>query len=144
MKSNLPSTVTLPEYLRQYILGHMPCICGQCPKPENPVVDLVLLKFEIKPGADAESLRLLIKDHKGEFCECDPLDGKEHGFIELGAWLGSQEAALGMMGLGEHLGLWKLLTPTRVLGKDLPPILAKVMAGSGLLTIIAHKNEHTR
>ncbi len=133
MKSNFPSTVTLPEYIQQHVNI---CACGKCEKEEGiKSTSVVFFEVFVRPTADADLLRVLIADHKGEFGDCNPLDGKEHGFIELGAWLGSQELALALMGLGECLGLWTLLSPRKVLGKDLPALLEKVMAGTGLLTI---------
>ncbi len=133
MKSNFPSTVTLPEYIQQHVNI---CSCGKCEKEEGiKSTSVVFFEVFVKPSADADLLRVLIADHKGEFAECNPLDGKEHGFIELGAWLGSQELALALMGLGCSLGLWNLLTPRSVLGKDLPAPIERVMAGTGLLTI---------
>lgn len=41
--------------------------------------------------------------HEGEFNQCNPLDGKEHSYIELGGWIGDQGLALRMMALGFHL-----------------------------------------
>ncbi len=41
------------------------------------------------------------------------------------------------MGLGSLLGLWQLLTPYTVLGKDTAPELAMQMAGVGFVSIQA-------
>lgn len=99
--------------------------------------------FGVKPGpkATAEELRRLIKLHaeSPEHEAVDLFDGKEHSYLELGAWLGDQGLALALMGLGAALGLWKLLTPHSVLGD----IVArgseqeKRMAGMGYISITA-------
>ena len=64
----------------------------------------------------------------GEYADCDPMDGLEHGYIELGAWLGSQELALRFMAMGSTLGLWALLTPT-LLMPQAPKEMREMMAG---------------
>lgn len=83
---------------------------------------------------DMERLKYLILNHKGVHCDLSPLDGKEHGYIEIGAWLDSQGMALRLMGMGASLGLWKLRTPK---GMGCPPGLADQMAGLGMITVQA-------
>ncbi len=51
-------------------------------------------------------------------------------YIEVGAEVGSQQAALQMFGLGEALGLWDVITPKR-LGIDGP--MADELAGGGMV-----------
>jgi hypothetical protein len=143
MKNNIPNLI---EYIRDYA-ERGPCTCGRCidavanPESKQPdgahTVDVVFFKISARPGADATELRNAIAAHRGEYGECNPLDGKEHGFLELGGYVGDQGLALMLMGLGAALGLWKLITPYTVLGKGVPPDLAKTMAGSGLITIQA-------
>lgn len=53
-------------------------------------------------------------------------------YIEVGAVVGSQEAAFRLFALGEVLGMWKVITPKR-LGID--GERATMMAGSGLIMI---------
>ena len=71
-----------------------------------------------------------VKD--GEFCSVDVFDGQEHGYMELGGWIGDQGLAMMLMGLGAVLGLWRLTTP-KMLG--LPNDLVMLMAGAGMITI---------
>jgi hypothetical protein len=48
----------------------------------------------------------------GEFADFSPaLFAKGHSYIALGGWIGSQEVALLLLGLGDHLDLWQVITP---------------------------------
>lgn len=95
------------------------CTCGRCvDAPANPeqlqptghTADLGFFKVKANDGANAEELTRLIKANKtGEFCDIDVLDGLPHDYIELGGWIGSQELALMLIGLGTVLGLWDLM-----------------------------------
>jgi hypothetical protein len=99
---------------------------------------MVLFKVAVTGEAKLEELKSLINEHKGEWTDDDitPLDGKEHSYIELGAWLGSQGLALQFMALGHALGLFDLLTPKTVFPPGtLPENQMMEMAASGLLTI---------
>lgn len=87
------------------------------------------------PLPTIDALRAAIQAHRGEFCECNPLDGKEHSYIELGAWVGDQGMALRLMGLGKALGLWNLHTPQTLFGSGLDPITRQQMAEGGFVTI---------
>ncbi len=139
--------MNLAEYIQTYA-ERGPCTCGRCadavanPESKQPqalhTADVVFFKVTPKPGIDTQELAKKIAEHDGEFCNCNPLDGKEHGYIELGGWIGDQGLALTLMGLGECLGLWKLLTPRTVLGKDIPEALVQKMVGAGFITIQAH------
>ncbi|MDO9178673.1 MAG: hypothetical protein Q7U16_10245 [Agitococcus sp.] len=103
----------------------------------SEAADLVF--FEITLSADASSTELctLLRSHKGEFNDVNVFDGQEHGFIELGGWLGDQGIALELIGLGSQLGLWQLLTPKTVLGADLAVELEADLAEKGLISLIA-------
>jgi len=93
--------------------------------------------FEVAKVGDpsAEHLVEMIKAHRGYFNACDPLDGKEHSYIELGGWIGDQGLAFQLMGLGALLGLWKLLTPYTLLGDNADPNHVQAMAGAGFIVI---------
>ncbi len=132
--------------LIQYIQEHVErseCRCSQCIDaaqqpdlpPTNHTADLVFFKVTAIE-ANAEELRKLITEFKGDY-EVDPLDGREHNYLELGAWIGDQGMAMMLMGLGSILGLWKLLTPYTVIDKDFPEDLALNMAGRGFVIIQA-------
>lgn len=135
--------MNLIEYIQKHA-DRGACRCGHCiDAPENPedqqpgghTADMIFFEVSAKETANAEDLRKLIAEHQGEWGECSPLDGKEHNYMELGAWVGDQGLALMLMGLGAVLGIWKLLTPRTMLGKDLPEDLVKMMAGQGFVAV---------
>lgn len=122
--------VNLNDYLRINAIR-----CG------SDVADADVIFFGVRKGpeATAEGLKAAMADHKGVFCDLDPLDGKEHGYMELGGWVGDQGFALSLIGLGAALGVWKLLTPKTVLGDLCPPDLVQQMAGMGMVSMQAAK-----
>lgn len=74
--------------------------------------------------------------HEGEFNRCNPLDGKEHSYIELSGWIGDHGLALRMMALGFHFKVWDLLTPSKLF-PNLTQDRALELARVGLVTITA-------
>ena len=133
------------EKLHEFIAKHSvrgTCTCGSCSDaPDNPeehqptghTADVEFFKISLKDKPDPEVLRTLIQENfKGEFSDLDLFDGKEHNFIEIGAWIGDQGAALILMGMGKLLDLWELFTPTSM---GAPPDMAKMMAQEGLVSI---------
>lgn len=106
-------------------------------QPTEGDTDVIFFGVKRGPDATAEGLIAAIEQHKGEFAECNPLDCEEHGYPELGQWLGDQEAALKLIGLGSALGLWKLLTPKTVLGDLVSPEQVQEMARGGMVTMRA-------
>jgi hypothetical protein len=113
------------------------------PAPEGTeTADLVFFKVWVDPknstAMNVVDLKTLIKQGKqGVFTDVDLFDGKEHSYIELGAWIGDQGLALRLMGLGALLGFWKLLTPKSVLGKIVDDDMERELAGRGMVTIVA-------
>lgn len=108
--------------LNQYIIRFAErgaCTCGRCiDAPANPeqhqptghTADLGFFKVKANEGASADELKRLIQENRqGEFADVSVFDGVPHDFIELGGWLGSQELALMLIGLGKVLGLWDLI-----------------------------------
>jgi hypothetical protein len=87
--------------------------------------------------AEKETLReefvRLSKAHEGSFGPCDPFDDDEHGWEELGGWLGDQMLGLMYMGLGVILGEFMLMTPKAIPG--MPEATALKMAMGGLLKV---------
>lgn len=131
--------MTLHEYLKTHC-ERGACQCGKCvdapanPSEEQPkghTADLIFFQVRAIGDPSVEGLIAAIKDHCGEL---DLLDGKEHSYLEIGAWIGDQGYALMLMGLGSILGLWHLMTP-RVLG--FPEDMAMKLAGAGMISIIA-------
>lgn len=113
--------MTLPEYVTLHT-ARTACKCGRClvsggdSAAQGASVHVTFFEvFAACDGGvmrpDAGALRGLIAAHKGDFCECNPLDGQEHNYIELGGWLGSQETALRFIGLAHLLGLGKCMSP---------------------------------
>lgn len=121
-------TVSLTEYVRNNTI--------KC-SPEDADADVIFFGVRKTPDATAEALKEFIYSHKGEFCEVNPLDGKEHGYIELGGWVGDQGDALLLIGLGAALGIWKLLTPKTIMGDFCPPDIVHKMAGMGMVSVQA-------
>jgi hypothetical protein len=103
----------------------------------NGSIDMVFFRVGVSAKATASELRQLIGEHQGDFCNLDPLDGKEHSYIELGAWLGDQGIALRFMAMGVKLGLWALLSPASLLGPAISRADALRMAGNGFVAISA-------
>lgn len=133
--------------LSQFITAHTTrgeCQCGRCidrgtkPEPAGHTADLVFFKVAASGNPDKSEFIRLAKEHRGEFCDCDPFDGKEHGYMELGGWIGDQGLAMLFMGLGSLLGVFTLITPRMLLG-DKPEMkgLVMQMAESGMLTVAA-------
>ena len=132
--------------LRDYVQRHTQrgaCTCGRCADaPENPsekqpvghTCDMFFFEVAAKGEPDAETLRKLLQGHTGVHCDCDPLDGSEHSYMEVGGWIGDQGAALQLMGLGVLLDLWNVLTPRMLPG--LPDSLMQMMAGQGMVSIV--------
>lgn len=99
--------------------------------------DVIFFGVRKGPQASADELKAVMAQHKGEFCDMDPLDGKEHNYMELSGWVDDQGAALTLIGLGAALGAWKLLTPKTMLGALATPELVQQMAGMGMVAMQA-------
>lgn len=119
--------------LHEYLAAHAERV--QSGQPAD--ADVIFFGVKKGPNATAEGLRAAMAAHSGEFCNCNPLDGQEHSYLELGGWVGDQGSALILMGLGTALGLWRLLTPKTVLGDDAPADLVQEMAGAGYVSVQA-------
>lgn len=128
----------LAEYVQKHAVRGT-CKCGKCAdhpgedsQPAGHTADVFF--FEVaNDGGDVDKLRSLVESAKvGEFCSVDVFDGKDHGYMELGGWIGDQGLAMTLMGLGHVLGLWKVFTP-KVLGVS--EELASQMAGMGMVSI---------
>ncbi len=117
------------------------CKCGQCidrgdkPDPVGHTADLIFFKVAAKDDPDPNRLKTLVASFTSDFSDLNPFDGVEHGYMEIGAWLGSQDLALRFMGLSSILGVANLLTPKTVLKLD--GDLAMKMAKQGLVVIQA-------
>lgn len=137
----------LSKYIEKHVVRGA-CTCGKCiDAPDNPeekqpsghTADVQFFKVTLKDKPNKDILIQLIKEHVGSFNNIDLFDGKEHGYIEIGGWIGSQNYALILMGMGKLLGLWELLTPSSMLGNLIPDDLKMQMAGSGMVSIKVKK-----
>jgi len=118
--------------------------------PPQDMFDLVFFKVPFVPasGIDKEEFMKIAKSVEGEHCNVDVFDGKEHGYMELGGWIGDQQQALIFMALGAHLGVFELRTPANMLPKMVPADvmasmkpeaidkMVKTLAGRGMISII--------
>jgi hypothetical protein len=129
--------------LIDYVRDHAAIIQGTPPEGSMAIADTMFIKVAIdrtngEPNKD--ELEALIKANKGEFCEIDLFDGKEHSYIEIGGWIGDQTDALLLMGLGNLLGLFKLLPPNNLM-PFLPQAMRDQMAGMGMVSVMASSPE---
>jgi hypothetical protein len=104
-------------------------------KLEGRSVDMFYFNVCATNNPDVETFKRLIAEHKGEWGEMNPLDEKEHSYIEVGGWIGDQSLAMQFMALGELLGLWRVMQPTMI-GLDRHEEVAQQMAGAGLVSIL--------
>jgi hypothetical protein len=131
--------------LVQYVLDHTKrgeCQCGLCADkgssadPAGHTVNMIFFKVAAQ-GADKETFLRLTADHEGDFGDCNPLDGVEHGYMELGGWIGDQGLAMQYMALGTSLGVFTLLTPLSMLGFPADDPIVMEMAQRGYVTVQA-------
>lgn len=111
--------------------------------PAASCADLCFFKVVLRGAPSAPALARLIRERLPNGYKVSLFDGQEHNYLELGAWLDSQELALRLMGMGALLEMWKLLTPKTVLGDIATPELVDNMAGAGMLSIIAPRGSMT-
>jgi len=110
------------------------------------VADLFFFEVEVDAQATADKLRELVEGHASELSPNDGVEllkpGTSFSYMQLGAWIGSQELALRLMGLGNVLGLWQLITP-RLFARicDLTQEQAEDMAGRGYVMTLVPKKE---
>jgi hypothetical protein len=135
--------VTLARFVQEYT-ERGSCQCGKCvDAPEQPTepqgqrhtADMVFFRVALKGNPNKDELLSLVASHSGVFNTCDPYDGKEHNYMELGGWIGDQGLALQFMGLSALLGVTRLLTPVSLLHLTADDPLAKQLAGVGLVAI---------
>ncbi len=137
------------QELIDYVQSHSvrgTCRCGQCVdhsgvdiQPNGHTADLVFFQVASN-GGDPEKLKALVNAVEDATFPVNLFDGQEHGYIEIGGWIGDQGLAMMLMGLGSVLGLWRLITP-KMLG--LPDAMAMQMAGMGMVVIQHSLTEKT-
>ena len=141
-----------------YVVNHTErtaCRCGKCIDGKVPVdapwdvvhlteyhhVNMFFFDVSVKGNPTAEEFIRLTHEWKGTFNEVDPFDGQEHGYMELGGWIGDQGLAMQYMALGKILGLWSIMHPGDILNVNIPEekALADQLAGAGMVTILGKK-----
>lgn len=131
----------LVNYVREHT-DRNACTCGKCivSGPDTPMtghtVDMFFFDVCAKNDPNADELRKLIAEHPGEFGPCNPLDGQEHSYIEVGGWIGDQGLGMQLMGLGVILKLWEVAHPVNMLKLDRHDPLAQQMAGMVMVSIL--------
>ncbi|MCP4528644.1 MAG: hypothetical protein GY833_22420 [Aestuariibacter sp.] len=124
--------------LRTYVAEHTTCV-----EAGTGTTPIEFFDVNYKGDVEAAGLRQLVESaREGEFgSRVDLFDGKEHSYIELGGWIGSQDLALRLMALGCHLKIWKLLTPSNVLPADTPDDVKEQLSRMGMITVTYLPNE---
>ena len=131
--------------LRDFVLEHTArnaCRCGSCvhdnveKKPSGHTVDMFFFDVCMIGAPEPQRFRDLIAAHQAPWEDRDmnPLDGKEHGYIEFGGWIGDQSEGMQCMALGKLLGLWDILQPAMIMPRESP--VAQQMAGMGMITAV--------
>ena len=122
--------------LIDYIVNHTQrgeCQCGSCcdklPNREAPThsADVCFFWVSTKEDPTKEALLALLEKYYPE------MDRLRMGpsYIEIGAALGSQQVALLLLGLGELVGLWEVISPKTFGITD--PQKAQELAGWGFV-----------
>lgn len=136
--------MTLPEYVMLHT-ERGECRCGKCidahegpePKPTDHTVNMIFFQVSASEHADKDEFRRLTKEHHGDFAQVDPFDGREHSYLELGAWIGDQGISMQYMALGVMLGVFELQTPNLILGLPINDPIVTTLAERGLVCVIA-------
>ena len=102
----------------------------------HELVDVHFMQIAVNKE-EAEKHREEFEILLSEYPEPDRLAGGP-SYLEVGAFIGSQEAAFRMFALGQALGLWTVMTPAK-LGITGP--MADQMAGSGMVMISGYKGK---
>lgn len=110
---------------------------------DNTLDSVSVYFFNVRKRADStltaeELVTALSKAEHGYYAEI-PLERLVQGpsYIELGAWIGDQGNAMALMGLGEILGLWKVITPATL---HMPVESHAQLAGSGFVMLAVPKD----
>jgi hypothetical protein len=117
--------------LIDFVVSHSVMVSGD----SSSGIEMDLCRVDVIESPDKDAFISLIGINKsGVFCSVDVLNGDEHGYIELGGWIGDQGLALRFMAIGVYLDIFTLLSPSTLM-PDAPSELKKNMAQSGLVTI---------
>lgn len=138
----------LVDFIRNHVERGQ-CRCGKCidagdpnDQPEGHTANLVFFEVALRDAEDRDALKAefeqAVREQKPEFGDpVDLFDGNEHGYMELGGWIGDQGLALMTMGAGEILGCWDVLSPINMLKLPADDPMVRQLAGAGMVTIKA-------
>ena len=127
--------MTLWQYVQENAMRGA-CQCGRCidafenpedHQPEGHTVDMVFFEVAKSESATREDFEKLVEAEFPHWLEAD-----EMSYIQMGADIGDQGAAMMAMALGAMLGTWNLFTP-KMLGVSGEK--ATELAGRGLLIV---------
>jgi hypothetical protein len=137
LKNTVPFRKGEPVVERDHGNVHVTEVFGyphQDEAPEMQKVDVHFITVGV-PKSTPELKDALVEAIEKEYPSIDRLKCGP-SFIEVGGELGDQELALRLFGLGEVLGLWKVITP-KLLQMEGPE--ADMMAGQGFVMISGYK-----
>lgn len=105
--------------LIEYVVAHTErgeCQCGKCVdkkpdrEPTGHSVSVVLFWVSARNEPKAAELLALLRRHYPDVARLQ----KGLSYIEIGGVLGGQDAAMRLLGLGELVGLWSVITPATI------------------------------
>lgn len=121
-----PEVVSDERAIHVYAMPHV-----DTARPDLQLVDVVFMVIGVDKAL-AEANRSELLGILAMYPEPERLKGGP-SYIELGAVIGDQGAALQLFALGEVLGLWQVITPRTLSFTDEAKILE--LAGRGLVMI---------
>lgn len=107
------------------------------PDASRPTIDVHMFQVQFKPDARKGDFLAYLREqfeNGGMFNNISPARmAQGPSYIEIGGWVGAQQEALILMALGEHHGLWKVITPKAIGVED--EEIANQLAGQGFVMI---------
>jgi len=110
-------------HLIEYVLKHTRigiCMCRTCAQPNvayriNPkhTIDMLYFDVAVNPQLNLQQagkwLKVAAQHSKGFHRDLNVFDGNTHTYVEIGAWLGTEELGLRFMALASACDLLKIL-----------------------------------
>lgn len=106
-------------------------------RPDLALVDVHFMVIGVDKAKAEEHKAELLDFLNNEYPEPERLEGGP-SYIEVGANIGDQGAAMSLFALGQVLGLWQVITPAtlHITGPD-----ADRLAGSGMVMMSGYRKE---
>ena len=121
-------TYFVMSVLSNYVQEHTVCIRPGT-SVDGELIDVHYFKVAVRNSPNVQDFIRLVKAHDSTL---DFNDEQPHSYIEIGAWLGDQGAALRFMALGTAIGVFELTTPTTI---GCPEPVRDEMAGLGYVLV---------